>query len=54
MFIYLLFKDLNPATAGTARINAKEREEKEKQVNRAKKREGIEVEGETPNPIQGN
>ena len=41
-------KILNPATAGSARINAKEREKKERQVGRAKKRKGIEAQGVKP------
>ena len=32
-FIYLLNKDQNPATAGSARINAKEREKKRKGID---------------------
>ena len=42
LFIYLLNKDQNPTTAGSARINAKERE-KERKGRRAKKWKGIET-----------
>ena len=31
----------NPATAGSARINAKERDKKKRQVKRAKKKKGM-------------
>ena len=44
LFIYLLHYNLNPATAGSARINAKER---------AKKKEEIEAQRmKPPNPSQ--
>ena len=42
IFIYLLNKDKNPATAGSASIKAKEREKKERKGRRAKKWKGIE------------
>ena len=48
----LLFKNLNPETAGSTRINAKEREE-EKTSEKNKERDRS-TEGETPNPIPGN
>ena len=38
IYIYLLYYKLNPATAESARIDAKEREKKEGEVRRAKKR----------------
>ena len=44
-FIYLSNKDQNPATAGSACINAKEREKKERIGRRAKKKKGIKTEG---------
>ena len=34
IFIYLLYKSLNPATARSTRVNAKERERKERQEPR--------------------
>ena len=36
-------KYVNPTTAGSARINAKERKKKERQVRRANKRKKIET-----------
>ena len=43
LIIYLFIKqDQNPATTGLARINAKEREKKDRKGRRAKKRKGIE------------
>ena len=39
----LLYKYLNPATVGSARTNAKEREKKEGKVRKVKKRKGIEA-----------
>ena len=41
--MYLLYYDLSPATAGSGRINAKERGKKEGRVRRAKKSKGIET-----------
>ena len=43
IFIYLLRYNLNLYTAGSARINAKESEKKERQVRREKKRNGTEA-----------
>ena len=49
IYIYLLNKDQNPTTTGSAHINinitSKEREKKERKVGRAKKRKGIETQG---------
>ena len=42
-FIYLLYRYLNHATVGLARIKAKEREKNERRVRRVKKRKRIEV-----------
>ena len=42
LFIYLLYRKLNPSASESARINAKEREKKERQVRRGKERKGIE------------
>ena len=57
-FIYLTEKLINnkiylfiyytPTTAGSARINAKKREMKERRVRRARKRKGIEAQGVKP------
>ena len=42
--IYLFIREIpNPATARSVRVNAKEREKKERKVRRAKKRKGIEA-----------
>ena len=44
LFIYLFYcTELNPATAESVRVNAKERKKEERQVRRVKKRKGIEV-----------
>ena len=43
LFIYLFGNYLHPATVGSARINVKEREKKERQVRRMKERKGIEA-----------
>ena len=48
MFIYLLYYNLNSTNAGSARINTKEREKKERQVRRAKERKGIEAQRAKP------
>ena len=51
LFYYLLFKYLNPISACSARINAKEREKNEGKVRRVKKRKGIEAQrGKRPTP----
>ena len=47
MVILLLYHNLNPAIAGSTRIDAKERE-KEGRVRRAKKRKVIEAQGVKP------
>ena len=47
-FIYLLCYNLNPDAAGSARINVKGREKKERQLRRAKKRKGIEAQRAKP------
>ena len=39
----MLYRDLSPANAGSARINDKEREKEERQVRSAKKMKGIEA-----------
>ena len=53
LFIYLLGNYLNPITAGSARINAIEREKKERNVRRVKKRKGIEAQRvKPPTPSQ--
>ena len=53
--LYLLHKDHNLVSAGSLRINAKQREVKERQVRRAKKRKGIEAPRVEPhNPFPGN
>ena len=54
LLFYLFGNYLNTATTGLARVNAKEREKKERKGRRAKKRKGIETQDETPNPIPGN
>ena len=48
IFFYLLGKYINPANPGSARINAKERDKKEKQVTKAKKKNGIKVQRMKP------
>ena len=48
----VLYGDLSPATEGSARINAKGREKKERRVIRTKKRKERGAEGETLNPIE--
>ena len=41
--IYLLHYNLDPTTAGSACMNAQEREKEERRVRKAKKRKGIEA-----------
>ena len=43
MFVYLLVNYPNPFTAGSERINTKERNKKERKVRRVRGRKGIEA-----------
>ena len=55
LFIYLLYYNLNLDSAGSARINVKEREKKGREVRRAKKRKRIEAQGaKLSTPSQAN
>ena len=52
LFIYLLNKDQNPATAESARTNAKKREKKER--TREGRKKDLGKEGEPPHLNPGN
>ena len=48
LFIYLLYRDLHSSTAGSPRINAKERDKKDRQGRRTKKRKVLEAQRAKP------